>query len=76
MDNGQNNLPEEDFLKDARDMARSSLKVALSSEWRLPSIGLVIAPGLRLYSSRDTLDAWNAQVRMDKNYSIPNSGYS
>ena len=66
LDNPENNLPEEDFLKDA-EAWRGQHSAYLSTEVRIPTIGLVIAPGVRydfIHQRENTLDAWNARVRL------------
>ena len=64
--NGESNLPEEDFLKDA-EAWRGQHSAYLSTELRIPTVGLVIAPGVRydfVHQRENTLDAWNARVRL------------
>ena len=59
-------LPEEDFLKDA-EAWRGLHSAHLSLAWRVPSLGLNLAPGIRydfIHQKDNTLSAWDARFRL------------
>ena len=59
-------LPEEDFLKDA-EAWRGTHAAHLAFELEVPSIGLILVPGLRydfIHQRDNTLDAWTARLRL------------